>query len=526
MRRVARHGKLAARVESRGAQPPKRRESRSKTTSKGREPVVKRSGRPSGRHRRPAAKGAAATAARNRANSRLRRQRGEIGLKTSVATALAGGLFVGGLVLGAVLGIAFDRNGLFGPATAGLAGLAALTPAAGPADGDAAERNEEALPAPEITLEPSSEPQFPARPRPAAEAPRAAPAAPTRADLGADPPAGPPQADPPQAATPADNDWTIPAALRRKAPHTLDANGVPVVYEEPLSLSDLLPPPSERELDSFVEESGLAEAVEHQVEPLAPGGRFGGRSLAWQANAVPFDDSGGRPMIALVLDDLGLNRPNTRRAAALPGPLTLAFMTYAEKIEGMLETAREAGHELLVHMPMQPRDADYNPGPNALIVGLDEEELARRIDWGLSRFEGFVGVNNHMGSLFTTSLPGMGQVMAELKRRGLLYLDSKTAGASVGSGLALRLGVPYAERDVFIDNDHGDKAAIRRQLAALEATAARRGYAVGIGHPHTATLDVLSEWLAEVEQRGFALVPISAVVKRRIEIARNADRAG
>lgn len=513
--------------------------------------MVKRSGGASVKRKRPAARGTAATAARKRANNRLRRQRGEIGLKTTVAAALAGGLFLGGLSLGAVLGVTLDRTGLLGPAIPDLAELAALAPAAGPEEPVAEDPVAEApaavgsadpirpedvkakstgdvLPAPEPSAEARPEPGFPARPRPAAEALSVEPRVPARAehyaadgpsvDGGIDRLAAEPDSDRPRAATPGDDDWTIPVALRRRALHTLDANGVPVVYEEPFSPTDPMLPPSERELDSFVEDAGLKEAE----ETLTPSER----PLAWQANAVPFEDSGGRPMIALVLDDVGLNRPNSRRAAALPGPLTLAFMTYAEKIDDMLATARRAGHELLVHMPMQPRDTDYNPGPNALIVGLDEEELARRIDWGLSRFEGFVGVNNHMGSLFTTSLPGMGQVMAELKQRGLLYLDSKTAGASVGSGLALRLGVPYAERDVFIDNDHRDKAAIRRQLEALEATARRRGYAVGIGHPHTTTLDVLGGWLADVEQRGFALVPISAVVKRRIEMARSADRAG
>ena len=442
-----------------------------------------------------------------------------------MATALAGGLFFGGLVLGAVLGITLDRNGLFDPSALGPAQLAALAPAAGPeavepdaADSPRADRIEDALPAPEITLEAMPAPRYPARPLPPETGHHALDGAIGTDELDAERDTATPKRGAPLAATPADADWTIPAALRRRAPDTLDANGVPVVYEEPVPLSDLLPPPSEREFDSFLENSGLTL----QDDAATPGER----PLAWQANAVPVGDTGGRPMIALVLDDLGLNRPNSRRAAALPGPLTLAFMTYAEKIDGMLETARESGHELLVHMPMQPRDSSYNPGPNALIVGLDEEELARRIDWGLSRFEGFVGVNNHMGSLFTTSLPGMGQVLAELKKRGLLYLDSKTAGASVGSGLALRLGVPYADRDIFIDNERGDKAAIRRQLKALEATAKRRGYAVGIGHPHSTTLDVLSEWLADVEARGFALVPISAVVKRRIEIARSADRAG
>jgi hypothetical protein len=239
------------------------------------------------------------------------------------------------------------------------------------------------------------------------------------------------------------------------------------------------------------------------------------RRPAWQRYAVPVAATGAQPMIAVVLDDLGLNRAGTNRAIALPAPLTLAFMTYAEGLPRMAARARRAGHELMLHMPMAPRDPTYNPGPNVLRAELAPAELARRLDWGLGRFEGFVGVNNHMGSRFTASRAGMAPVMAALRARGLLFLDSMTSSASVGVGMAKRAGVPYAARDVFLDNEWNDRAAIARQFAHLEAVARRRGSAIGIGHPHRATLDVLVRWLPEARARGFAIVPVSAIVQHR-----------
>lgn len=237
---------------------------------------------------------------------------------------------------------------------------------------------------------------------------------------------------------------------------------------------------------------------------------------AWQRYAVPVAATGAQPMIAVVLDDLGLNRAGTNRAIALPAPLTLAFMTYAEGLPSMAARARRAGHELMLHLPMAPRDPAYNPGPNVLRAELAPAELARRLDWGLDRFEGFVGVNNHMGSRFTASRAGMAPVMAALRARGLLFLDSMTSSASVGVGMARRAGVPYAARDVFLDNEWNDRAAIARQFAHLEAVARRRGSAIGIGHPHRATLDVLARWLPEARARGFAIVPVSAIVQHRL----------
>ncbi|MCH9000568.1 MAG: divergent polysaccharide deacetylase family protein, partial [Proteobacteria bacterium] len=69
-------------------------------------------------------------------------------------------------------------------------------------------------------------------------------------------------------------------------------------------------------------------------------------------------------------------------------------------------------------------------------------------------------------------------------------------------------------------NEWDDRAAIARQLARLEAVALRRGSAIGIGHPHRATLDVLARWLPAARARGFAIVPVSAIVRHRLGIGR------
>ena len=249
---------------------------------------------------------------------------------------------------------------------------------------------------------------------------------------------------------------------------------------------------------------------------------------AWQRYALDIPDPASKPMIAIVLDDLGLNRRGTRAAIELPGPLTLAFMTYAEGLKHMAAKAQRAGHELMLHVPMEPEDLQSNnPGPNVLTTGLPQTELSRRLDWGLGRYEGFVGINNHMGSRFTADRAGMTLVMQELKSRGLLFLDSMTSGRSVGAEVAAEVGVPYAERDIFLDNTPGSEVSIWAQLGALEAEARHQGFAVGIGHPHEATVRVLAKWLPEIERRGFVLVPISAIVRHRQELAlRRAEGTG
>jgi polysaccharide deacetylase 2 family uncharacterized protein YibQ len=235
---------------------------------------------------------------------------------------------------------------------------------------------------------------------------------------------------------------------------------------------------------------------------------------AWLRYAVAPPPVEGRPMVAIVIDDLGLDRKRTQRAIALKPPLTLSFMTYAEDLPQQTAAAHHAGHELLLHVPMQAVDAHEDAGPNGLLVSLGHDEILRRLRWGLDRFPGYVGINNHMGSRFTADTAGMTPVIDELHERGLLFLDSRTTAATVAETIARREGVPNAARDVFLD-DEQSASAIGARLADVERIARRRGSVIAIGHAHDATLAALAEWLATLDARHLALVPLSTIVRQR-----------
>jgi polysaccharide deacetylase 2 family uncharacterized protein YibQ len=143
---------------------------------------------------------------------------------------------------------------------------------------------------------------------------------------------------------------------------------------------------------------------------------------------------------------------------------------------------------------------------------LPPDELRRRVVADLARFDGYVGVNNHMGSKFTENAAGMQIVMEELHKRGLLFIDSMTTGKSVGLAAARQLGVPAASRDIFID-DADDDGQIASQLARAEAQARRSGVAIAIGHPRDRTIAALSQWLPTLADKGITLVPVTQVVR-------------
>lgn len=234
---------------------------------------------------------------------------------------------------------------------------------------------------------------------------------------------------------------------------------------------------------------------------------------AWRRYALPTPDTGAAPIIALVIDDMGVDVKRSARISDLAGPMTLSFLTYGENLARQTSTASAKGHELMLHVSMEPSSKAVDPGPNVLLTGLDEKELRRRLDWGFGRFKGYTGINNHMGSKFTADENAMRPVMEEIRRRGLLFLDSRTSARTVGARLARSMGVPFAERNVFLDHVN-EVAAVNGRLAEVEAVAKRQGYAVAIGHPREATIKALGPWLADVEKRGFRLVPLSAIVKR------------
>ena len=212
----------------------------------------------------------------------------------------------------------------------------------------------------------------------------------------------------------------------------------------------------------------------------------------------------GTPELALVIDDLGPPEALTARAIELPRPVTLAFLPYADGLPAMTAAARARGHEIFVHLPMEPIGSPY-PGPNAILVDLDPAELQHRLTWAFDRVPLATGVNNHMGSRATSDPETMLTVLREVRRRGLEFVDSRTSPMSVGDGLAAQLGIPHAARDVFLDNNP-TADAIQHMLAGAERLARKRGYALAIGHPYPATLAVLRQWIPEAEARGLRIV--------------------
>ena len=224
-------------------------------------------------------------------------------------------------------------------------------------------------------------------------------------------------------------------------------------------------------------------------------------------------DYAERPRIIIVIDDLGLDPAMAERFIALPGPLTLSFLPYAGNVETLADKAGAAGADVMLHLPMEPV-GEADPGPYALRLGMTGADFLGNLEWNLSRFDGYVGVNNHMGSRLTADRAAMKTVLGYLKGRGLFFLDSVTTAHTEARSAAAAVGARLVERDVFLDAEPGDPRYVKAQLEIVERIALETGYAVAIGHPYEATLEALGPWLTSAPARGFEITAISSLIER------------
>ena len=263
-----------------------------------------------------------------------------------------------------------------------------------------------------------------------------------------------------------------------------------------------------------------------------------------------------RPMVALVIDDWGYGKTQaTKQLKSLPVPLTMAVLpglSYSREFAlaktdlvlppdqldgaagvrqssaaGRLERLaagcfvevstgsakarqQDRRREILLHLPMEPQGyPDTDPGPQAVMVGMGRGEIEARLDKALAALDRVTGVNNHMGSAATSDPATMKNLMAALQERGLLFLDSLTSANSVAYDVAREQGIPALKNRIFLDYDHENEQKITANLNSLVKAARSRGFAVGIGHPHSATARVLAREIPRLTAEGVVFVTVS-----------------
>ncbi len=266
--------------------------------------------------------------------------------------------------------------------------------------------------------------------------------------------------------------------------------------------------PQEKMAESRTKTYDMDFPIEHEPPSMIPALK------AWEVNAVKISGiNENRPQISIVIDDMGVVKSKTENIINISAPLTLSFLPYADDLVEVTRRARQLGHELMIHLPMEPK-GDMDPGPHAMITGSSKQNMMDDLLFNLSQFEGYVGLNNHMGSAFTEDSDGLNLILNEVQKRGLLVLDSRTSRGSLLAKISSEKNIPNMTRDIFLDNEQ-NVTYILRQLEKLTVMAQRRGSAVAIGHPYKETIEALSLWLPSLESKGISIVPLSHLIKKK-----------
>ncbi len=234
----------------------------------------------------------------------------------------------------------------------------------------------------------------------------------------------------------------------------------------------------------------------------------------FQRYAKPFDPHDKRRRIGIVVNGLGLSDAATETAIqGLPGTITLAFAPYSKRLIEWIRFARAAGHEVLINLPMERLNyQNYMPGPYALMTTLDSQKNIERLLWNLGRGTGYVGVVDYYGSQFSASHAHMKPILREIKRRGLLYLDSGISQQSTALSISRQLEMPIAQATLILDRVISRKN-IDVKFFELEQHALKNGNAIGMASPYPVSLERIAAWVPRLEARGYAIVPITAIAR-------------
>ncbi|MDT8395950.1 MAG: divergent polysaccharide deacetylase family protein [bacterium] len=227
---------------------------------------------------------------------------------------------------------------------------------------------------------------------------------------------------------------------------------------------------------------------------------------------IPMDMPRDVKVVAVIIDDLGHNPQAARPFLEMSYPVALSLLPDRPFSKAIAEEVVASGKTLLLHQPMEPAGyPDTDPGPGAILIDQDPEQIRQILERNVGSIPGVVGINNHMGSRATTDPVIMEAVLGFVRERGFFFIDSRTTADTIGFTMAREKGLKTAERDVFLDNDP-DPAAIDRRVRELLDLADRRGWAIGIGHASTQTAAALERMARTAREREILWISLESLI--------------
>ncbi|MBY6047740.1 divergent polysaccharide deacetylase family protein [Vannielia litorea] len=230
-----------------------------------------------------------------------------------------------------------------------------------------------------------------------------------------------------------------------------------------------------------------------EVEEAAP-------VTALAANAAPFANEDGKPVVSVILFDVGDQGVDRAALKALDFPVTFAV---DPTDPGAAETAqgyRDAGFEVLIL-------------PAGLPSGATPQDLETTLQSYFGRFPGAMGLlaTGEEGVMESPALTRQLLAIAGDTGHGLVFVDSGLNSARRGAESA---GLPSTLVWKVLDGAREDGGAIGRTLDRAAFRAGQEGEVVVMGHSFGPTVESLMNWAAGSKGQSVALAPVSAVLMR------------
>lgn len=231
----------------------------------------------------------------------------------------------------------------------------------------------------------------------------------------------------------------------------------------------------------------------------------------FKAYKRPVKLDGNKPVISIAVTDMGLSDKLTETAVkSLPPEVSLIVSPYATAVETWVKSAREAGHEVWLSLPMEsnlyPR---VDTGPHTLLVGVPERENLQKLEWIMGRAVGYTGLVANYRDVFMNAPNDARPILGNIYKRGLAFVDSSGAGG-LAQTTAASMNAPYTNVNVWVDKPENTPETIKASLSQLEVIAREGGFAAGVISANNVSFREVKTWLETLADKGFVLAPLSA----------------
>jgi len=216
------------------------------------------------------------------------------------------------------------------------------------------------------------------------------------------------------------------------------------------------------------------------------------QALSFSAGSQSFR----RPKIALIFDDLGESLKDLKKIYSLDIPLTISVIPNLRFSKNIAHIASRCGFSVFIHLPLEPASSEqYQTDKYKFITSdLSEREVILLLRQYLNSIRIAIGVNNHMGSAATEDRKLMRIILNELKKRGLIFVDSKTSLKSIAYEQAREMELISGYNQGFLDAVD-DIKVMEKRMKELKELAEANGKIIIIAHPRENTLKFLQEQL-------------------------------